>query len=199
MMVTMMMRPCHRTASNSMLLSPSTIMRYFNSNRIAVRCNTAVMVRSTITTTTIPQHQLHPSQYRRLYHRNLSSNSSHSVETDWVRTAIQKMIMDQQQQQQTPPETTNLETISAATVVSPLASTNTGTTNGSIPSSTLLSDTTTTTFENSDLEKSLQSLQVRKYGYKMKTYLSAFCCLCDFFCTHQNVTISLNLQRIPVF
>ena len=101
------------------------------------------------------QHQrfCHHHHHRLVWCRNMSSNSSStSVEPDWVRTAIQKMIMEQQQQQQSE----NGE----GEMTSPLTASTDRNLVTSMNGSTHSYPSTFAIFDNTDLEKTLQSLQV---------------------------------------
>lgn len=96
------------------------------------------------TPTTICHHQ-----HQRCHCRYMSSNHS-SMEPDWVRTAIQKMILDQAEHPG-PNETTSTTTSSSSSSLSTDRTTSTTTTttaNGAM-------------LDRPDLEKTLLSLQVR--------------------------------------
>ena len=116
-----------------------------NSMRMSVGCSPQQQQHFSVDTpTTICHHQ-----HQRCHCRYMSSNHS-SMEPDWVRTAIQKMILDQAEHPG-PNETTSTTTSSSSSSLSTDRTTSTTTTttaNGAM-------------LDRPDLEKTLLSLQVR--------------------------------------
>ena len=146
----------------------------FSSKVIAVRSTVA----ATAADSAGPQHLassrsidsrsccLHPRScnhhHPRLWCRAMSSNSSNCVEPDFVRMAVQKMIMDQQQQQAENSGGGGGEISQPSTLSASMDRNAQTTMNGS------MKPTPTTPFpmiDNSDLEKALQSLQVCRHDY----------------------------------
>ena len=163
----MMICRCRSTAANAMY------------QPMKLRSFSSIVVRNTAAVRVGPQHNLsltsspsiesrncgcrHPRtcHHHRLYCRNMSSNSSNSMEPDWVRSAIQKMILDQQQ-----PEN-GYETSSTSTPSTTSLDKN------ALPGTPI----SLAVFDNPDLEKSLQSLQVRIWIngiYDAQVYLTSY-------------------------
>jgi hypothetical protein len=177
-MTTLMIRRCHSSASNTMYQYANT--RRFSTNLLVMKRPSAAA--AVVSSTTVPhlknrstfidktqrcsccRHPRTCHRHHQLYCRNMSSHSSNSVEPDWVRTAIQKMIMDQQQQSET---SSGGETITTSNNVPPPlpSSSNSSSERNTVPGmngSVKLTPVSTGICDNSDLEKSLLSLQVGK-------------------------------------
>ena len=165
----MMICRCRSTAANAMY------------QPIKLRSFISIVVRNTAAVRVGPQHNLsltsspsiesrncgcrHPRtchhHHHRLHCRNMSSNSSNSMEPDWVRSAIQKMILDQQQPENSC-ETSSTLTPSTASLDK-----------NALPGAPI----SLSMFDNPDLEKSLQSLQVRIWIhgiYDAQVYLTSY-------------------------
>jgi hypothetical protein len=170
-----MISRCRSTASNTMHQSAKMM---FSSNVFAMKS-------AAVTASASPQHlspsrsndshrccqnprNCHHHHHHHLWCRHMSSNSSNSVEPDWVRTAIQKMITDQQQQQHSENggETSSQSSLTTSTDRNTVSSMN-GSTNAS-PSTSAM-------FDNPDLEKTLQSLQVGIQIYSLVLKLKNLC------------------------